>query len=147
MVLIIVDSLISAIARVVDCACLGVGTTKRPVQFEITAQMRFALEGWVQQAQLRNEDFLFPSRLKASKHLSTRQHSRIVKARLTSIGLDPVSFGPHTMRRTKDSLIYQRTKNIRAVQILLGPTKLESIVRYLGIAVDDTLEMAEQIEV
>lgn len=119
----------------------------RPVQFEITAQTRLAVEDWVQRARLRNGDFLFPSRLKASEHLSTRQYSRIVKAWVTSIGLDPVPYGTHTMRRTKASLIYRRTKNIRAVQILLGHTKLESTVRYLGIEVDDALEMAEQIEV
>lgn len=121
--------------------------TKRPVQFEITAQTRLAVEEWVQQARLQNGDFLFPSRLRTSEHLSTRQYSRIVKAWVTSIGLDPVPYGTHTMRRTKASLIYRRTKNIRAVQILLGHTKLESTVRYLGIEVDDALEMAEQTEV
>lgn len=121
--------------------------TKRPVQFEITAQTRLAVEEWVIQAGLRNGDFLFPSRLTTSQHLSTRQYSRIVKAWVSSIGLDPVSYGTHTMRRTKASLIYRRTKNIRAVQILLGHTKLESTVRYLGIEVDDALEMAEQTEV
>jgi len=121
--------------------------TKRPVQFEITAQTRLAVEEWVLQAGLRNGDFLFPSRLKTSEHLSTRQYSRIVKAWVSSIGLDPVPYGTHTMRRTKASLIYRRTKNIRAVQILLGHTKLESTVRYLGIEVDDALEMAEQTEV
>lgn len=118
--------------------------TKRPVQFEITAQTRLAVEEWVQQARLRNGDFLFPSRLKTSEHLSTRQYSRILKGWVTSIGLDPVPYGTHTMRRTKASLIYRRTKNIRAVQLLLGHTKLESTVRYLGIEVDDALEMAEQ---
>ncbi len=121
--------------------------TKRPVQFEITAQTRLAVEEWVLQAGLRNGDFLFPSRLKTSEHLSTRQYSRIVKAWVSSIGLDPVPYGTHTMRRTKASLIYRRTKNIRTVQILLGHTKLESTVRYLGIEVDDALEMAEQTEV
>lgn len=121
--------------------------TKRPVQFEITAQTRLAVEEWVQEARLRNGDFLFPSRLRTSEHLSTRQYSRMVKAWVTSIGLDPVPYGTHTMRRTKASLIYRRTKNIRAVQILLGHTKLESTVRYLGIEVDDALEMAEQTEV
>lgn len=90
---------------------------------------------------------MFPSRLRTSEHLSTRQYSRIVKAWVTSIGLDPVPNGTHTMRRTKASLIYRRTKNIRAVQILLGHTKLKSTVRYPGIEVDDTLEMAEQTEV
>jgi integrase len=118
--------------------------TKRPVQFEITAQTRLAVEEWVLHAGLINGDFLFLSRLTTSEHLSTRQYSRIVKAWVSSIGPDPMPYGTHTMRRTKASLIYRRTKNITAVQILLGHTKLESTVRYLGIEVDDALEMAEQ---
>lgn len=121
--------------------------TQRPVQFEITEQTRVALEVWIHQANLRSEDFLFPSRLHRSNHLSTRQYARIVKAWVTAIGLDPAMYGTHTMRRTKASLIYRRTKNLRAVQLLLGHTKLESTVRYLGIEVDDALEMAEQTEV
>lgn len=99
------------------------------------------------QAHLNSEDFLFPSRLRGSDHLSTRQYARIVKAWVTAIGLDPAMYGTHTLRRTKASLIYRRTKNMRAVQLLLGHTKLESTVRYLGIEVDDALEMAEQTEV
>ena len=99
------------------------------------------------QAHLHSEDFLFPSRLHDSDHLSTRQYARIVKAWVTATGLDPTMYGTHTLRRTKASLIYRRTKNLRAVQLLLGHTKLESTVRYLGIEVDDALEMAEQTEV
>jgi len=121
--------------------------THRPVQFEITESTRTALEEWMQRVHLRNEDFLFPSRLHSSEHLSTRQYARIVKAWIHSIGLDPTSYGTHTLRRTKVSLIYRRTKNLRAIQLLLGHTKLESTVRYLGIEVDDALEMAEQTEV
>jgi integrase len=121
--------------------------THRPVQFEITEQTRAALTVWIHQAQLRSEDCLFPSRLRGSDHLSTRQYARIVKAWVTAIGLDPAMYGTHTLRRTKASLIYRRTKNLRAVQLLLGHTKLESTVRYLGIEVDDALEMAEQTEV
>ena len=121
--------------------------TQRPVQFEITEQTRSALAARINQAQLRSEDCLFPSRLHASDHLSTQQYARIVKAWVHAIGLDPAMYGTHTMRRTKASLIYRRTKNLRAVQLLLGHTKLESTVRYLGIEVDDALEMAEQTEV
>ena len=121
--------------------------TQRPVQFEITEQTRAALEAWMHQAQLRSENYLFPSRLHDSAHLSARQYARIVKARVTVMGLDPAMYGTHTMRRTKASLIYCRTKNLRAVQLLLGHTKLESTVRYLGIEVDDALEMADQTEV
>lgn len=121
--------------------------TQRPVQFEITAQTRASVEAWIRAARRRNDDYLFPSRTRRSAHISTRQYARIVKAWVTTIGLDPTLYGTHTLRRTKASLIYRRTKNLRAVQLLLGHTKLESTVRYLGIEVDDALEMAEQTEV
>jgi integrase len=121
--------------------------TQRPVQFEITEQTREAVAKWIQQTSLKPEDFLFPSRLHHSPHLSTRQYARIVDRWVGEIGLDPVAYGTHSLRRTKASLIYRRTKNLRAVQLLLGHTKLESTVRYLGIEVDDALEMAEQTEV
>jgi len=121
--------------------------TQRPVQFEITAQTRASVETWIRAARRRNDDFLFPSRARRSAHISTRQYARIVKAWVTTIGLDPTLYGTHTLRRTKASLIYRRTKNLRAVQLLLGHTKLGSTVRYLGIEVDDALEMAEQTEV
>jgi integrase len=121
--------------------------TQRPVQFEITDQTRESLAAWIVRAGLRSDDFLFPTRLRGSPHLSTRQYARIVRGWVNQIGLDPAAYGTHTMRRTKASLIYRRTKNLRAVQLLLGHTKLESTVRYLGIEVDDALEMAEQTEV
>lgn len=121
--------------------------TLRSVQFEITEQTRFAIGAWIHQAQLRSEDRLFPSQLHASDHLSTRQYARIVKGWVEAADLDPAMYGTHTMRRTKASLIYRRTKNLRAVQLLLGHTKLESTVRYLGIEVDDALEIAEKTEV
>ena len=121
--------------------------TGRPVQFEITEQTRKSVAAWLILADLKTDSFLFPSRIHDSLHLSTRQYARIVNEWVTEIGLDPTSYGTHTMRRTKASLIYRRTKNIRAVQLLLGHTKLESTVRYLGIEVDDALEMAEQTEI
>ncbi len=121
--------------------------TQRPVQFEITEPTRKAVLTWIRCAGLRNEDYLFPSRLRGSPHLSTRQYARIVEAWVKEIGLDPCAYGTHTMRRTKESMIYRRTKNLRAVQLLLGHTKLENTVRYLGIEVDDALEMAEQTEI
>ncbi|MBE7561373.1 tyrosine-type recombinase/integrase [Acidithiobacillus sp. HP-6] len=121
--------------------------TQRPVQFEITEQTREALTTWIAHAKLKDDQFLFPSRKHASPHLSTRQYARVVERWVISIGLDPSAYGTHTMRRTKATLIYKRTKNLRAVQLLLGHTKLESTVRYLGIEVDDALEMAEQTEV
>ncbi len=121
--------------------------TQRPVQFELTEQTRDAVAAWIATAHLKPDQFLFPSRVSESPHLSTRQYSRIVGAWVRSIELDPEAYGTHSMRRTKPTLIYRRTKNLRAVQLLLGHTKLESTVRYLGIEVDDALEIAEQTEV
>jgi integrase len=121
--------------------------TQRPVQFETTEQTRDSVGSWIKAAALPTSDFLFPGRIHTSPHLSTRQYARIVHRWIKSIGLDDTAYGTHTMRRTKASRIYRRTKNLRAVQLLLGHTKLESTVRYLGIEVDDALEMAEQTEV
>jgi integrase len=121
--------------------------TQRPVQFEITEQTRDAVAAWITTAQLKPDQFLFPSRVSESPHLSTRQYSRIVGFWVGSIGLDPAAYGTHSLRRTKPTLIYRRTRNLRAVQLLLGHTKLESTLRYLGIEVDDALEIAEQTEV
>jgi len=120
--------------------------TSKPVQFEITEITRDTLESWIKLKGLKSQDYLFPSRQKNSPHISTRQYARIVNSWVEEIGLDPAGYGTHTMRRTKATLIYRRTKNLRAVQLLLGHTKLESTVRYLGIEVDDALEMAEQTE-
>lgn len=98
-------------------------------------------------AALPGGDDLFPGRIHESPHLSTRQYARRVHRWIRAIGLDVAAYGAHTMRRTKASLIDRRTKNLRAVQLLLGHTKLESTVRYLGIEVDDALEMVEQTDV
>ena len=121
--------------------------TGLPVHFEITEPTRNSIYAWLEYAHLRSEDFLFPSRIHDSPHLSTRQYARIVNAWVEEIGLDSANYGTHTMRRTKASLIYKCTKNLRAIQLLLGHTKLDSTVRYLGIEVDDALELAEQTEV
>ena len=121
--------------------------TGMPVQFEICDQARDAVEAWITKAGLSSDQYLFPSRFQGVPHLSTRQYARIVKYWVSLIGLDPAAYGTHSMRRTKATLIYRRTKNLRAVQLLLGHTKLESTVRSLGIEVDDALEIAEQTEV
>jgi integrase len=121
--------------------------THQPVQFEITEQTRSAVSDWIKQAKLKSDDFLFPSRIHDSPHITTRQYARIVEKWVASIGLNPADYGTHSFRRTKASLIYRQTKNLRAVQLLLGHTKLESTVRYLGVEVDDALEMAEHLEV
>ncbi len=121
--------------------------TQRPVQFELTEPTRTAAAAWIEKATLKPEQCLFPSRLADSPHVSTRQYARIVHQWVSAIGLDSTVYGTHTMRRTKATLIYRRTKNLRAVQLLLGHTKLESTVRYLGIEVDDALEISEQTEI
>ena len=101
---------------------------------------------WIRLSSLESDSFLFPSRVRSSPHLSTRQYARIVDSWVEEVGLDSAAYGTHSIRRTKPSLIYRRTKNLRAVQLLLGHTKLESTVRYLGIEVEDALELAEQTE-
>ena len=99
------------------------------------------------QAGLRADGFVFPSRIHDSPHLGTRQYARILEGWVEELGLDPADYGTHLMRRTKATLIYRRTKNLRAVQLLLGHSKLESTVRYLGIEVDGALEISEQTEI
>jgi integrase len=103
--------------------------TQRPVQFEITEQMRDSVDAWIKAAGLAAPDFPFSSRLHDSPHLSTPQYSRSVHRWVASIGLNDTAYGTHTMRRTKASLIYRRTKNLRAVQLLLGHTKLDYLPR------------------
>ena len=120
--------------------------TGRPVQFEITEQSRNSIEAWLPVLRARGTRYLFPSRLHASPHISTRQYSRLVYNWVKSIGLEAASYGTHSMRRTKVAQIYRKAGNLRAIQLLLGHTKLESTVRYLGIEVDDALSMAEQID-
>jgi integrase len=121
--------------------------TKRPVQFELTEQTRDAIAAWMAKAHLSSEQFLFPSRQKVSPHITTRQYARIVHRWVQSVGLDTSEYGTHTMRRTKATLIYRQTKNLRAIQLLLGHSRIESTIRYLGIEVDDALEIAEQIDI
>jgi integrase len=102
---------------------------------------------WIRAVALKPDDYLFPSRSHGSPHLGTRQYARILEGRVEELGLDPAGYGTHSMRRTKATLIYRRTKNLSAVQLLLGHSKLESTVRYLGIEVDDALEISEQTEI
>lgn len=106
------------------------------------------MAAWIGKARLKAEDFLFPSRLQDSPHVSTWQCARIVEQWVTAAGPDPAAYSTHPMRRTKATLIfYKRTKNLRAVQLLLGHSKLESTVRYPGIEVDDAQEISGQMEI
>jgi integrase len=132
--------------RVRERAVIVQQKTGRPVQFELTEQTREAVHAWIAQRKPHDGGYLFPSRIHTCLHLSTRQYARIVKQWVASIGLDPHKYGTHSLRRTKAALIYKKTGNLRAVQLLLGHTKLESTVRYLGIEVDDALQISEQIE-
>jgi integrase len=120
--------------------------TGRPVQFEISEQSRNSVEAWLPTLRATGSRYLFPTRIHASPHISIRQYARLVHRWVKSIGLETTSYGTHSMRRTKAAQIYRKTGNLRAVQLLLGHTKLESTVRYLGIEVDDALYIAEQIE-
>jgi len=132
--------------RVQSLARISQQKTARPVQFEITDQTRRIVENWISKAGLRRPDSLFPCRFRRSPHLCSRQYARIVDRRVTEIGLEPALYGAHSLRPTKTSLLYRRTKNMRAVQLLPGHTKLESTERYLGIEVNDALELSEQTE-
>ena len=120
--------------------------TQSPVQFEITENTRKSVAALISAQNLSQNDYLFKSRAKPVHHITTRQYGRIVDNWVDSIGLDVTQYGTHTMRRTKPSLIYKKTKNLRACQLLLGHRKLESTVRYLGIEVDDALEVSESID-
>lgn len=105
------------------------------------------MQAWIKPAGLKSDSFLFPSRIHNSPHLGTRQYARILGHWVEELGLERASYGTHSIRRTKATLIYRRTKNLRAAQLLLGHSKLESTVRYLGIEVDDALEISEQTEI
>lgn len=121
--------------------------TGAPVQFEITEQARAAVANWVRGRTSMGSDWLFPSRVDQTKPITTRQYGRLVDEWIAAIGLPPAAYGTHSLRRTKAALIYRKTGNIRAVQLLLGHTKLDSTVRYLGVEVEDALAIAEGIDV
>ena len=120
--------------------------TGRPVPFEITEAAREALAHWLERRGRRRDDWLFPSRSRNGEHIGTRQYARLVDTWVRMIDLNPSAYGTHSLRRTKVALIYKKTGNLRACQLLLGHGKLESTVRYLGIEVDDALEISEQID-
>lgn len=137
---------VAAAGEVKSRAAIIQKRTGRPVQFEITEQTRVAVAALILKHALEASDFLFQSRLASSPRLSTRQYARLVQGWVKSIDLNPATYGTHSLRRTKAALIYKKTGNLRAVQLLLGHTKLESKVRYLGVEVDDALTIAEQVD-
>ena len=121
--------------------------TSRPVQFEITKLTATSLVALVQKFNLSKLDFLFPSRNGCSAHLSTRQYHRIVDKWVEQIGLKVSDYGTHSLRRTKVAQLYRNTGNLRAVQLLLGHAKIESTIRYLGIELEDALQISEALEI
>jgi integrase len=121
--------------------------TRRPVRFELTDHTREAVDAYLKMARKKPGEFLFTRPRRPGEGMTTRQYARFVSHWIAGIGLDPQVFGTHSLRRTKATLIYRRTGNLRAVQLLLGHTKIESTVRYLGIEVDDALAIAEEIEI
>src|SRR5665213_961512 len=121
--------------------------TGRPVQFELLEPARASILAWLERRGGTLDDYVFPSRTDHAEHLSTPQYSRLVDEWVTGIGLRREDYGTHSLRRTKASIIYKATGNLRAVQILLGHTKIESTVRYLGVDVEDALTLAERTDV
>ena len=120
--------------------------TQKPVRFEITEGTRNSLVRWMDEPLMIGSEFLWPGRLHERLHISTRQYARLVRNWVMSIGMEPSAFGPHSMRRTKVAQIYKKTGNLRAVQLLLGHTKMDSTVHYLGVELEDALEISEGIE-
>jgi integrase len=131
----------------VDRATVRQKKTGRPVKFELTDQTREAIDDYLRVTNRNVGEVIFTGRSGVGRCMMTRQYARLVSGWIASIGLDPKLFGTHSLRRTKATLIYRRTGNLRAVQLLLGHTEIESTVRYLGIEVDDALSIAEQIDV
>ena len=121
--------------------------TKRPVQFEVAENTRVSVADWVRSPELLRAKFMFPSRFNDHPHISTRQYGRLFRDWVAAIGLEPSGYGTHSMRRTKAAEIYRKTGNLRAVQLLLGHTKIDNTVRYLGVEVEDALSIAEKIDI
>jgi integrase len=130
----------------VDRATVRQRKTGRPVRFELTEHTRQAIDDFLKAFRKKPGDFLFTG-AQSGRNITARQYGRLVSDWLIGVGLDPHFYGTHSLRRTKATLIYRRTGNLRAVQLLLGHTKIESTVRYLGIDVDDALAIAEQVDI
>lgn len=120
--------------------------TQKPVRFEITEGTRKSVVTWLKDPMMVGSEFLWPGRFHDRYHISTRQYARLVRDWVKSIGLEPSAYGTHSMRRTKVSQIYKKTGNLRAVQLLLGHTKMDSTVRYLGVELEDALAISEAVE-
>ncbi|MEM6498435.1 MAG: tyrosine-type recombinase/integrase, partial [Pseudomonadota bacterium] len=136
-----------AAGRVKERTSILQSKTKLPVQFEITECTRTSLSAWIDDPAMLGSEYLWPGRFHDRLHISTRQYARLVKDWVTSIGLEPSGYGTHSLRRTKAAQIYKKTGNLRAVQLLLGHTKMDSTVRYLGVDLEDALAISEGVEI
>ena len=121
--------------------------TQKPVRYELTEGTRNSIENWLSDPMMIGQEFLWPGRFHEPLHISTRQYARLVRDWVQSIGLEPSAYGTHSMRRTKVAQIYKKTGNLRAVQLLLGHTKMDSTVRYLGVELEDALAISEAVEI
>ena len=136
-----------AAGQVKERASIIQSKTQKPVRFEITEGTRKSLLRWMEEPLMIGSEFLWPGRFHERLHISTRQYARLVRDWVNSIGLEPSAYGTHSMRRTKVAQIYRKTGNLRAVQLLLGHTKMDSTVRYLGVELEDALAIAEAVEI
>lgn len=136
-----------ASGQVKERASIIQSKTQKPVRFEITEGTRKSLLRWMDEPLMIGSEFLWPGRFHERLHISTRQYARLVRDWVKSIGLEPSAYGTHSMRRTKVAQIYRKTGNLCAVQLLLGHTKMDSTVRYLGVELEDALEIAESVEI
>ncbi|MCB2137460.1 MAG: tyrosine-type recombinase/integrase [Rhodobacteraceae bacterium] len=136
-----------AAGQVKERASIIQSKTQKPVRFELAEGTRKSLEDWFRNPLMIGSEYLWPGRFHERLHISTRQYARLVRDWVTSIGLEPSSYGTHSMRRTKVAEIYRKTGNLRAVQLLLGHTKMDSTVRYLGVELEDALAIAEAVEI
>ncbi len=116
------------------------------VQFEITPRTQQSVSLWIHKAALAPDDYLFPSSRRPDQPISYSFYRKVIKQWANKLGLDDTLYGTHSMRRTKATLVYARTKNIRAVQLLLGHTKVDNTIRYLGIEIEDALKISEETE-
>ena len=133
--------------RIREMVSVGQSKTNKPVQFELAENTRETVTNWISSPEMTGCQFLFQSRFHDRPHISTRQYGRLVRDWVVSIGLEPSGFGTHSMRRTKVAEIYRKTGNLRAVQLLLGHTKVDSNVRFLGVELEDALSIAERIDI
>lgn len=128
--------------RIRDRASVVQPKTKRPVQFELLNPAKKILLAWLDRRGGTLSDFVLPSRNDHTNHSSTRQYARLVHERIVGIGRHLQDYGTHSLQRTKASTIYKATGNLHAVQVLLRHAKIESTVRYVGVDMEDAMELA-----